>query len=212
MMPKDVKCKCNDMKTTLSYLLIVLFSVGSFLNINAQSNASKHDSKDDNFLDKISSAKKGFNMGGDANFGQDFSGSNFHVGYRITDKFEGNKKAYWTIGADLNWSKYSLYDNSASSLSTTSISFPFIVGYTVKKTFFTGLSFYTGPIYDFIITSRLDRQSYYDIDRGQLAFTVGAKLKFLAIFNTGVAVKLYPTSLFKDGSLNRTSLSFTVGF
>ena len=200
------------MKTTFKFLFIVILSFSCFSELQAQYFKNNRDYK-------VSHAKKSWSLGADLNFGQDFYSRDFHIGYGISDRFDGNRKAYWKIGADINWTNYVLFDNygfsyfnNSSTYSTTSVSFPFYLGYDVRKTMFTGLNLYAGPVYDFILFSRLNGQSYYDIDQGQWGFTVGTKLKFLAFFNAGVALKYYPNSLFNDGGLNRTSLSFSVGF
>ena len=209
----DVKSiNCTIMKTTIIYLIIALFSLGSFSELNAQYYKDRNDYH-------VSNAKKGLNLGADMNFGQDFYARNFHIGYGITDKFDSDRRAYWQIGADVNWTNYSIFNNYGFSYfnvsdtyTTTSVSFPFYLGYEVRRSMFSGLNVYAGPVYDFIITSRLNGQSFYEIDHGQWGFTIGTKIKFLAFFNAGVALKYFPNSLFDDGGLNRTSLSFSVGF
>ena len=206
------------MKATYIYLIIFLLFVGNFSNLQAQFYKDSHNQKDSRYHKK-SNIKKGLNLGFDLNFGENFYSNNFHIGYSISDKFDGNKKAYWQIGADVNWSKYSIFDsygfsyfNHPSKYRTTSISFPMILGYQVRRSFFSRIKIYAGPVYDFIITSRLDNAPYYDIDRGQWGFTVGTKLRFLALLNAGIAYKYYPNSLFNNGDFNRSSISFSLGF
>jgi len=162
---------------------------------------------------------KNINIGWDVNRTNDYRWSNFRVGTAYGKKFEAIPKLSWQIGANLNWSKYKIYSDGAFSLSnndailrTRSLSFPFIVGYDIKKTFFHGVKVYTGPNYELIFSSALNGSPYSDIRAGQWGWTVGTKIRFLAIFSAKLALNYYPTGLFYNGDMNRSSVSFSLGF
>lgn len=162
---------------------------------------------------------KNINIGWDINRNSNYRWSNFRLGTAYGQKFEANSRAYWSVGADFNWSKYKIYSDGAFALSdyddilrTRSLSFPFLVGYDIKKTFFSGMKVYTGPTYEMIFSSTLNRLPYYDLRPGQWGWTVGTKIRFLAIFSAKLALNYYPTGLFNNGDLNRSSVSFSLGF
>lgn len=162
---------------------------------------------------------KNINIGWGVNRTNDYRWSNFHLGTAYGSKFEFNSKAAWQIGADLNWSKYTLYSDGDYSLSnyddimrTRSISFPLTVSYDIKQAFFNGVKVYTGPTYEMIFSSSLNRNSYYGINSSQLGWKVGTNIRFLAIFNTKLAYIYYFTTLFNGGNFNRSNISFSIGF
>jgi len=162
---------------------------------------------------------KNFNLGWDVNSNHDYRWSNFHIGTAYGRKFESDSKAAWQIGADLNWSKYTLFSDGIYSLGTNnnilrtrSLSFPLIASYDISKTFFHGLKVYTGPTYEMIFSSTLNRNDYSKIRFGQFGWTVGTKIRFLAIFSARLAYNYYPTPLFNNGNLNRSNVSFSFGF
>ncbi len=162
---------------------------------------------------------KNINIGWDVNRNSDYRWSNFRLGTAYVQKFDDDSKASWSVGADINWSKYTIYSDGAYSLSnyndilrTRSLSFPFLVSYDVSKTFFHGVKVYTGPTYEMIFSSSLNRTPYYDLRAGQWGWTVGTKIRFLAIFSAKLALNYYPTGLFNNGDLNRSSLSLSLGF
>ncbi|HET7732382.1 MAG TPA: hypothetical protein VFK73_00990 [Paludibacter sp.] len=162
---------------------------------------------------------KNINIGWDVNRTNDYRWSNFSLGTAYGKKFEFNQKLSWQIGANFNWSKYKIYSDGAFALSnyddilrTRSLSFPFLVSYDISKTFFHGMKVYTGPTYEMILSSSLNRIPYYDLTTSQLGWTVGTKIRFLAIFSAKLALNYYPTGLFNNGDLNRSSVSFSLGF
>lgn len=192
------------MKNSIIYLIIIAFVVGSLTQIQAKNTLKRQ-------------LRKNFNIGYDLNFGNDFHSRNFHIGTGYSDKFPENKKAYWQIGGDINWNRYVLYDkydeafyDHNSTLKTTSLSFPFVLGYEVKRTMFTGLKVYAGPVYEMIFTSRLNGNPYSDINHGQLGFTVGTKIRFLVFVNARIAYNFFPYSFFSNGDLNRSALNLSI--
>ncbi len=193
------------MKKIVIFLIIIAFTVGSLTNIHARNTLKRQ-------------LRKNFSIGYDLNFGNDFYSRNFHIGTGYSEKFSDNPKAYWQVGGDINWNRYVLYDkyddafyDHNSLLRTTSLSFPFVLGYNVKRTMFTGLKVYAGPVYEMIFTSRLNGDPYYDINHGQLGFTVGTKIRFLVFFNARIAYNFYPYGLFSNGDLNRSALNLSIG-
>lgn len=193
------------MKNRVIWLIIIAFSVSSLTLIQARNKFKRQ-------------LRKNFSIGYDLNFGNDFYSRNFHIGTGFSQKFPDNKKVYWQIGGDINWNNYVLYDkydvafyNHNSLLRTTSLSFPLVLGYEVKRKIFSGLKIYAGPVYEMIFFSRLNGVPYSDINHGQLCFTVGSKIRFLAFFNARIAYNFYPYGLFSNGDLNRSSLNLSIG-
>lgn len=193
------------MKTKFFMPIIALLFVSSSATVQARSSLEKQ-------------LWKNANLGWDVNQTNDYYSRNFHIGTAISDKFDTDPRAYWEIGVNLNWSRYLLYAdgdlsyfNRSSLLRTQSLSFPFVMGYNVKRTFFSGMKLYTGPVYEMIFSSRLDGNPFYDLKPGQWGWTVGTKVRFFAIFSAQLAYNYYPTGLFYDGTMNRSALSLSVG-
>lgn len=162
---------------------------------------------------------KNININWDVNRSDDYRWRNFSVGTAYGKKFEFNPLASWQLGMNYNWSKYTLYSdgvysigNSNSILRTRSLSFPLTFEYKLYKSFFTGVKLYTGPIYELILSSEMDDNNFSGLRNSQLGWTVGTKVRFFAIFSTRLAYSFYPTGLFVDGSLNRSAVSFSLGF
>lgn len=162
---------------------------------------------------------RNINIGWDINKTDDYGWSNFRIGTAYGEKFVSNPLATWQIGLNYNWSKYTLFADGEYALSNNneylriqSVTIPAIVEYRVFKSFFTGLKVYTGPIYELILVSNLNGNYFPEVRNSQLGWTFGTKIRFLAIFNTKIAYNYYPTGLFKDGGLNRSAVSFSLGF
>ena len=141
------------------------------------------------------------------------------MGTAYGKKFEFNPLTSWQLGMNYNWSKYTLYSdgnytrgNYNSILRTRSLSFPLTFEYKVYKSFFTGVKLYTGPIYELILSSEMDDNQFSELNNSQLGWTLGTKIRFFAIFSTRLAYTYYPTGLFVDGGLNRSAVSFSLGF
>jgi len=172
--------------------------------------------------DKVSVGRqlfKNFNINWDINRTEDYRWRNFSLGTAYGNKFESNPLTSWQLGMNYNWSKYTLYSDGDYSrgidnsiLRTHSLSFPLIFEYNVYKTFFTGVKLYTGPVYELILSSEMDDMNFSGLRNSQLGWTAGTKIRFLAIFSTRLAYTFYPTGLFKDGDLNRSAVSFSLGF
>jgi hypothetical protein len=162
---------------------------------------------------------KNMHIGWDLNKTNDYRWSNFNFGTAYGQRFHLNSKASWQIAADYNWSKYTLYSNAEFNssnydkiLRTQSLSFPLTAEYRVYRTLFTNIRVYTGPVYELILSSKMDGNYYSGIKNSQLGWTLGSKIRFLGIFNARLAYNYYPTGLFSNGGLNRSAISFSVGF
>jgi len=162
---------------------------------------------------------KNINIGWDVNKTYDYRWSNFSLGTAYGQKFEFDPKASWQIGINFNWSKYTLYGDGNFALGisdevfkTQSLSFPLIVEYKLFNSFFSGIRVYTGPVYEHIFTSDLNKSYYAGISNDQFGWTLGTKIRFFAILTARLAYNYYPTGLFSNGNLNRSAVSFSVGF
>lgn len=163
---------------------------------------------------------KNINIGWDVKRTSDYRWSDFHLGTAYGEKFDFDSKASWQIGLNYNWNKYTLFRDGNLAFSTTtnsilrnqSFTVPLIASYRVYKSFFTGVNVYTGPVAELILTSSLDRAPYYDYNALQLGWTVGTKVRFLAIFSAKLAYTFYPTPLFRNGTFNRSAVGFSLGF
>jgi hypothetical protein len=162
---------------------------------------------------------RNINIGWDINHTNDYRWSDFHVGTAYGQKFEKNSRLSWQVGVNYNWNKYTLFadgnyalGNYNAVLRNQSLSIPGIVSYELYKSFFTGIKLYTGPVYEMVYASTMDRIPFYNYNPAQFGWTIGTKIRFLAIFNTKIAYNYYPTPMFRDGTFNRSALSLSVGF
>ncbi|MFZ4724252.1 MAG: hypothetical protein ACOYMD_02285 [Paludibacter sp.] len=162
---------------------------------------------------------KNFNLGWDINKTDDYRWSNFSIGTAYGEKLITNPLVSWQIGLNYNWSKYTLYADGEYALSfnneylrTQSITIPATFEYKIFRSFFTGVKVYTGPVYELILTSKINGNHFPNLRNSQFGWTLGTKIRFLAIFNTKIAYNYYPTGLFNDGALNRSAISFSLGF
>ena len=162
---------------------------------------------------------KNINLNWDVNRTDDYRWSNFSLGTAFGKEFESNSLASWQLGLNYNWSKYTLYSDGNYSmgtrnsiLRTKSLSFPLTFEYKVYKSFFTGVKLYTGPVYELILSSEMDDKNFSGLNRSQLGWTAGTKIRFFAIFSTRLAYTFYPTGLLNNGDLNSSAVSFSLGF
>ncbi|MEI7503296.1 MAG: hypothetical protein WCJ61_08420 [Paludibacter sp.] len=162
---------------------------------------------------------RNINFSWDVNRTDDYRWRNFSLGTAYGNKFEFNTLVSWQLGLNYNWSKYTLYSDgnysrgiSNSILRTQSLTFPLTYEYKIYKSFFTGIKLFTGPVYELILSSEMDDIGFSGLHNSQLGWTVGTKIRFFAIFSTRIAYEFYPTGLFKDGSLNRSAVNFSLGF
>lgn len=94
--------------------------------------------------DKKKKSDFGKQMWKNADFGwntyktDDYKWRNIFIGTGYGRDFENAKDAYWQVGLNLNWSKYTLYSDGAFNftanndyLKTTSFSVPAIAGYNI---------------------------------------------------------------------------------
>lgn len=144
---------------------------------------------------------------------------NFSIGTGYGENFDFDQNAYWLIGLDYNWGKYTLYSDGVFAmgednaiLKTKSLSIPVVAGYQVYRKLSRSMRVYTGPILELILSSKLDGDKFDEIQNTQLGWTVGTKFRFLFILGAHVAYSYYPTALFKNGDLQRNAFSFSLGF
>jgi len=149
----------------------------------------------------------------------DYRWRNLAIGTGYGENFDFDEKAYWLVGLDYNWGKYSLYSDGAFAmgedkaiLKTRSLSIPVVAGYQVYKKFTRSMKVYTGPVFELILNSKLDGYRFDEIQNAQFGWTVGTKFRFLIIFGAQVAYSYYPTALFTNGDLQRNAFSFSLGF
>lgn len=194
------------MKKWVIHLLVLVLLIMSCETVQAKKRHRKQISK-------------GFTGSYSFNFGDSFTSNNIMVGYKLSDRIEGNKKMYWQADVDLNWTNYRLFNsgnysyfNNSSNYRSTSISIPIVLGYELRRSFLTRTKIYGGAMYDLILTFRLGGKPYYDLDYGQWALTVGAKMRILGLLDAGIGYKYYPRPLFMNGDMNRSAISFSVGF
>jgi hypothetical protein len=197
-------------QTKMKKNILVLLTVFSIITISGRVEAQQSVGKQ---------LLRNINIGWDINHTNDYRWSDFHVGTAYGQKFEENSRVSWQVGVNYNWNKYSLFadgnyalGNYNAVLRNQSLSVPCIVSYELYKSFFTGVKLYTGPVYEMIFTSNMDRIPFYNYNPAQFGWTVGTKIRFLAIFNTKIAYNFYPTPMFRDGTFNRSALSISVGF
>ena len=164
---------------------------------------------------------KNFHLGWDIDKTEDFRWRNFAIGTGYTRNFESAPRAYWYVGGDLNWSKYTIYPDgnfamSASNayLKTFSVSVPAYVGYNLYKSSLRafGVKVYTGPTVELITSAKLDGYTYKDYNPFQIGWTVGTGVKLLYMFEFNVAYRFYPIPVLENGNLVRSSVNFTLGF
>jgi len=163
-----------------------------------------------------------------ANFGwnnyknDDYKWGNFWIGTGYGMNFINIEKAYWKVGLNLNWSKYTLYPTGQYGftanndyLKTTSLSVPIIAGYNVYQSIWTGfgVKVYTGPVFELLLGSKVNGYTENDhpTNNFQAGWTVGTDVRFLYILSARLAYSYYPYSLFQKDNLYRKALSFSVG-
>lgn len=136
------------------------------------------------------------------------------------------KKAYWYVGADLNWGKYTLYKSRLYNqnplqdiiIKTTSFSVPAYLGYHLKQSTLLGYDWkvYTGPVFEYIFSAKQDGFQLpvngLDANPLQFGWTIGTGVRFLYILGFNVAYSYYPTPVLNNGNLIRSSVNFSLGF
>lgn len=149
----------------------------------------------------------------------DYRWRNFGFGSGYSGGFEFEEDLSWKIGLNLNWSKYTLYNNNAyeflirkSEMKLTTISIPATIEYQVYKSFFTGFNLYTGPVFEQVLFTKSEAITAGEINHAQFGWTLGARLRFLALFSFRVSYDHYFTGLFVNGDLNRSAVRLSLGF
>ena len=164
---------------------------------------------------------KNFHLGWDIDKSDDYRWRNFAIGTGYSRSFETVPRAYWFIGGDLNWSKYTLYkgrqfNNTGNNfyLKTFSVSVPAYVGYNLYKSSLRafGVKVYTGPTVELITSVKRDGYPYKEYNPFQVGWTIGTGVKIFYMLGFNVAYRYYPISVLSDGNLVRSSVNFTLGF
>jgi len=194
------------MKKQVLILLLFGLTTGNFCKVQAENDLGKQ-------------LIKNIHFSWDVDKTDDYRWRNIYIGTGYGQDFKAYPRAFWLINVDYNWSKYTLYADGDYAmgvdnvyLKTQSISFPTVVGYNVYKSSFTNLQVFTGPVYEMILSSKLDGDSYSNLTPIQWGWTIGTKIRFFGMISARLAYSLYPTGLFHDGSLNRSGVTFTLGF
>lgn len=163
--------------------------------------------------------KNNLRIGWDVNRTDDYRWRNFNLGIGFGKRITHDPRASVQLGVDMNWSKYTLYADGDFAfgsrdaiLTTRSLSFPLLFNYDIYRSFFTGMRVYTGPVYEYIFTASLNKTPFNDYRPSQWGWTVGTRVKFLAVLSGRLAYNFYPTALFSNGEMNRSAVSFSIGF
>jgi len=193
-------------KTIILTLILLIFTIPSSLQAKEKPTISRQ-------------LWKNAHLSWDVYRTDDYRWRNIAIGTGYGDNFDFDNKAYWLVGLDYNWGKYTLYSDGAYAmgvdnaiLRTKSLSIPVVAGYQVYKKLSRSMKIYTGPVLELILSSKLDGHNYDEIQNTQLGWTVGTKFRFLFIFGAHVAYSYYPTALFTNGDLQRNAISFSLGF
>ncbi len=164
---------------------------------------------------------KNLHLGWDIDKEDNYRWRNFALGTGYTRNFQSEPRAYWFIGGNFNWSKYTLYHDgdyrmgaNDAIIKTFSISVPAYVGYNIHQNRFTGMGWkvYTGPTLELITSAKLDGYPYRDFNPIQAGWTIGTGFRLFHILGFNVAYNYYPTAVLSDGNLVRSSVNFTLGF
>lgn len=168
---------------------------------------------------------KNSHFGWDVDNGDGYKWNNFYIGTGLARNFSFDKKAYWYVMGDLNWSKYTLYPDGQYAMGankayvrTFSLSVPAYVGYNVYESSLKafGVKVYTGPVFELITSGNIDGTSLpYDglnYNPVQIGWTVGTGVKLLYLFGFNVAYRYYPLPVLNNGNLVRSSVNLTFGF
>ncbi len=160
--------------------------------------------------------RKNMNIGWNVFRTDDYRWRNIYVGTGYSEPISENLN--WSVGANLNWGKYTLYPNrileipNRSTLKTTSLTFPVMLNYQLYKSRSSGLNFFTGPQFETIIYSKLDGYSFNNLNNFQTGWTIGSSYRFLYFLRLQLGYTYYPISLFSNHSMPRSALNFSVGF
>lgn len=161
---------------------------------------------------------KNFHIGWDIDKSEDYRWRNFAIGTGYTRNFPTVPRAYWYVGGDVNWSKYTLYHgrqfNTTGNdyrLNTFSLSVPAYLGYNLYKSSLRafGVKVYTGPTIELITSMKRDGYAYKEYNPFQIGWTVGTGVKLFYMFGFNVAYHYYPIPVLTDGNLVRSSVNFT---
>lgn len=149
----------------------------------------------------------------------DYRWRNISLGSAYAESFPGLPNAYWSVGARINWGKYTIYPEGNygigggnATLKTTSLSLPTSLGYQVVNSKGFRLNLYTGPTLEMILNSKLDGYPYDKLNYFQVGWNVGSSIRMLYLFNLRIGYSYYPISVFSDNYMPRKAFSVSFGF
>ena len=174
-------------------------------------------SQDNDYLKQL---RKNANIGWDSHKNENYRWRNFSIGTAITGEIEAIPKTSWRLGMNINWSKYTLYRNGFYSqmpdkhtvIRTNSFSFPAYAVYEISDKQPYTMNLYTGPVYELIYHTNLQTPIYDGISPSQLGWTFGTNVRLWRIIGVRLAYTSYASGLFNNGNLNRSAVSFSIGF
>lgn len=150
---------------------------------------------------------------------KDYKWNRFGIGSAYGQSFAFEKNLTWRIGLGIDWAKYTLnytgsyeYVSEKSTMNVTSISIPLIINYQVFSRFWQGLNFYTGPVFEQIISVKSPQIDPDMISHAQFGWTIGTRYRFGAIFSVRLSYVHYFTAMFVNGDMMRSGVRFSVGF
>lgn len=143
------------------------------------------------------------------------------IGTSYGEAFDYEPDLSWSIGLNYNWSKYTFYNTGNYSLisrktvlKTGSLTVPALIDYSIYKTFLTGVNLFTGPMYELLLTGNSKNGDILlsDLYRSHFGWTIGGRVRFLAIFSLTLSYDYYPTAFFQNGDMNRSLFKASFGF
>ena len=150
---------------------------------------------------------------------KDYNWNRFGFGSAYGQSFAFEKNLTWRVGLDIDWAKYTLkntghydYVSQKSTMNVTSFSVPLIINYQAFSRFWQGLNFYTGPVYEQIISFKSAQIESNLISYAQFGWTIGTRYRFGAIFSVRLSYVHYFTPMFVNGDMMRSGVRFSVGF
>jgi hypothetical protein len=153
----------------------------------------------------------------------DYRWRNIFFGTAYQQSFRFNEKVYWRVGANVNFSKYTIYKDGKydifetgmlrdRSFNTSSLTIPAHIGYNIYRIGeYIDFTVFGGTIFEIMTSASLDGKAFNHIKRGQWGLTVGTKIRFFNMLSTNLSYVYYPTGLLKNEQLNRSAINFSFG-
>lgn len=153
----------------------------------------------------------------------DYRWRNIFFGTAYQQAFRFDEKVYWKIGANINFGKYTIYKDGKydifeegllrdRSFATSSLSLPIHIGYDIYEIAdYVKFTTYGGMVFEIITSAALDGKAFNQIKHGQWGLTLGTEIRFFDFVSANLSYIYYPTGLLKNGQLNRSAISFSIG-